>query len=65
MIRRYCVECGDDVLDGLHPELLETEGAVWRRLVMHVWLKHPEFITKDGKISTAWAKNYGRGNEFG
>ena len=49
-MKRYCAECGDDVLEGLKEPDQALVSEVWERLCIHVWLHHPEFITNDGKI---------------
>jgi len=44
-----CNFCGEAVC----PEG-SNEDLIWKRLCMHIWLEHPECITKEGKIVHMW-----------
>ena len=40
-----CVECGAEICaNGTLPDVQK------RRIIMHIWLAHPEFIDREGQI---------------
>ena len=48
-----CVECGTEICpEGTSPEQQK------RRTIMHIWIDHPEFIDREGKIQVpTWDVN--------
>jgi len=40
-----CVECGTQICPEGTPQDVQT-----RRIIMHIWLDHPEYINREGRI---------------